>query len=448
MSTSVSTGTSPNDPPITFSGLGTGIDTSSIVDKLMQLERQPITKLAQDRAVVVSKQSVIQELNGLVTALRDKAQALLDPEAFASRTATSSDSGVLTATASSAAANGSYNVEVTALAKAHTMASTAGPALSDDTLHIAAGSTTVDVATKATDSLQSVADRINAAGAPVSASVVNSRLVLISKTVGAGGAMSVTSDGGQAAALGLATTQPGQDAAATVNGLPVTSSGNVISGAIAGVDLSLVKLGSVTVNVGTDKKAIQDRVQAFVDAYNAVLRDTGALTKYDPATKTKGTLQGDQTITGFSGQLRGLAGAQVGALAGLPADSLAQIGITSDRSGQLTLDATTLGTALDDDPQAVADVFTKDDGNGQIDTGDGVAVRIADFARSFSSDTLSARLSGYTSQLAQMDKKNSDLEALMTIKEQRLRQQFSAMDVAVAQLQAQGADLASRLAAL
>jgi flagellar hook-associated protein 2 len=448
MSTSVSTSTSPNDPPVTFSGLGTGIDTSSIVDKLMELERQPITKLAQDRAVVVSKQSVIQELNGMVTALRDKAQALLDPEAFASRTATSSDTGVLTATASSAAANGSYNVDVTALAKAHTMASTAGPTLSDDTLHIAVGSTSVDVATKATDSLQNVADKINAAGAPVSASVVNSRLVLISKTVGAGGAMSVTSDGGQAAALGLATTQPGQDAAATVNGLPVTSSGNVISGAIAGVDLSLVKLGSVTVNVGTDKKAIQDRVQAFVDAYNTVLQDTGALTKYDPATKTKGTLQGDQTITGFSGQLRGLAGSQVGALDGLPLDALAQIGITSDRSGRLTLDATALGTALDDDPQAVANVFTKDNGDGKVDTDDGIAVRIADFANSFSSNTLSARLSGYTSQLAQMDKKNSDLEALMTIKETRLRQQFSAMDVAVAQLQAQGADLASRLAAL
>jgi len=433
---------------ISFSGLATGVDTNSIVERLMQLERQPIRNVERDKATVQSRRSVVQEINNLLKTLRDKARVLLDASTFKLATATSTDGAVATATADSTAAAGSYNVVVTALSKAHTLASAAAPPLSDDVLHVTVGSTTVDVAVSGSGTLQDVADAINgASGTPVSASVVNNKLVLISRTTGAAGAITVTSDGGLAGALGFTTTQAAQDAAATVNGLAVTSSGNTISGAIAGVTLTLAKEGATVVNVGLDGKTIEAKVKEFVDAYNAVVDNVRAATKYDAATKTKGTLQGDQTLTAFLGQLRGLAGSAVGSLSGQAYDSLARIGITtsSDRSGKLVLDSAAFRAALAADADAVRDVFAADDGDATADGDDGVAVRIADLADSFATDVLAARLQGFTDQLSRMDKKIADLEVVLDLREKRLRAQFAAMEKAVATFRAQGAELLARL---
>lgn len=429
---------------ITFSGLGTGIDTAAIIQALMRLERAPIDRVERDKARIQQKQGVVQELNGLLTKLRDAAAALYAPGALAAKRATSAATGVVTATATPQAAQGTYNVSVTALAKAHTMASATGPTLTGgETLDITVGGSTTSVTIQAGDDLKALADRINAApGVRVSASVVENRLVLISKTSGSAGA--ITIGGTAATALGLTTTQAAQDAAATINGVSVTSSGNVISGAIAGVDLTLTGLGETTVTVGLDTEAIEKDVRAFVDAYNALVSNVNSATRYDAATKTAGTLQGDQTITSLGSQVRAIAGAAVAGLGGAY-DSLSQIGITSSRDGTLTLDSARFQAALAAAPDAVRAVFGRDDVS---DAGDGIARRLHAFASSFSSDVLSARLTGYTTSLTRLDDRIAGLETLMTLKEQRLRAQFAAMEKAVFQFQSQGADLAARLGAL
>lgn len=432
---------------ISFSGLGSGIDTNAIVTQLMSLERQPIRTVQSDQTKLKTKQSVVQELNTLLKALRDKTAALKDPTAFGAKTATSTDATVASVTADATAASGSYNVTVTALSKAHTMASAAAPVMSTDTLHITVGTTTVNVAADAADTLQGLADKINqATNTPVAASVINNKLVLISRTTGASGGMTVTSDAGLAASLALGTTQPAQDSAATVNGLAVTASGNSISGAIAGVTLNLTKEGTTTVNVGLDGKAIEAKVKEFVDAYNALVGNIQIATKYDITSKSKGALQGDQSLSSFLGQLRGIAGSAVSSLSGAY-DSLSQIGITTnpDRSGKLVLNSSALQTALTANPAAVSNVFGKDNGSGAADAGDGIAFQLHSLADSFSSDVFSGRLKGFTEQLARMDKKVADLEVLMGLKEKNLRAQFAAMEKAVSSLKAQGANLASSL---
>lgn len=431
---------------ISFSGLGSGIDTNAIVTQLMSLERQPIRNIERDKTSLKTKQSVVQELNTLLKTLRDKAQALKDSGAFGVKTAASTDASVASATATSLAATGAYNVTVTALSKAHTMASAAAPVMSDDTLHITVGATTVNVAALATDTLQGLADKINqAANTPVAASVINNKLVLISKTTGAAGGMTVTSDAALAGSLGLAQTQAAQDAAATVNGLAVTGSGNSISGAIAGVTLNLTKEGTTTVNVGLDGTAIEGKVKEFVDAYNGLINNIQIATKYDIASKSKGALQGDQSLSSFLGQLRGIAGSAVTSLTGT--DSLAQIGITTDpdRSGKLVLNSAAFQTALTASATAVADVFGKDNGSGTSDAGDGIAFQLHALADSFSSSVLSSRLTGFTDRLGRMDKKIADLEIVMDLREKNLRQKFAAMEKAVSSMRAQGSNLAAQL---
>jgi flagellar hook-associated protein 2 len=431
---------------ISFSGLGSGVDTNSIVTQLMQLERIPISKIEKDKTALKTKQSVMQELNTLLKTLRDKANALKDPTAFQGKNATSTDATVASATTTSLAAAGSYNVTVTALSKAHTMASAAAPVMSNDTLHITVGATTVDVAALATDSLQGLADKINnATNTPVAASVINDKLVLISKTTGAAGGMTVTSDAALAGSLGLAQTQAAQDSSATVNGLLVTGSGNTISGAIAGVTLSLTKEGATTVNVGIDGATIEGKVKEFVDAYNALIGNISTATKYDVASKSKGALQGDQSMSTLLGQLRGIAGSAVTSLTGT--DSLAQIGITTnpDRSGKLVLNSGTFQTALKANPTAVSDVFGKDNGIAGSDAGDGIAFQLHSLADSFSTEVMAGRMTGFTERLGRMDKKIADLEILMDLREKNMRAKFTAMEKAVSSLKSQGTDLAARL---
>jgi flagellar hook-associated protein 2 len=435
------------NPAITFSGLGSGIDTASIIKALMSIERMPIDRIESDKTRLKQKQGVVQEINGLLGKLRDAAAAMYAPDALRDKTASAADPTVVSASVAPQAAAGTYNVVVTALAQAHTTASAAGPPLTaGQSLDITTGSGTVSVAIEAGDTLQALADRINGtAGAGASASVINDRLVLIARESGAAGA--VTVGGSAAAGFGFATTQAGQDAAATVNGLSVTSTGNVIEGAINGVSLSLSKVGSTTVTVGADPAASMKTAQAFVDAYNAVVSNVRKATAYDAATKTAGTLQGDSSMSSLAGQLRGIAGAAVPGLGGAY-DSLAQIGITSSRDGTLTLDANAFTAALKADPTAVAAVFGRDDGDGVNGPADGVARQIQAFASSFSSDILSARLTGFTSSLQRLDDKISGLEAMMELKEKRLRAQWTAMETAVSQFQSQGADLAARLGSL
>ncbi|MCU0309291.1 MAG: flagellar filament capping protein FliD [Thermoleophilia bacterium] len=461
MSTNATTGLS--GPAITFSGLGSGVDTASIVSKLMQLERQPITKLQSSKTKLQAEQSIVQGVNARIQALRDRAADLLSSGAFGLRAASTTAATVATATASAGAARGSFDVNVTALAKAHTMASggtdtalgATGLPADGDTLTVTVGTTTKTVTFSGADTLQKVVEQINAqAGEVVGASAVTVRdgtgtahekLMLVSDTTGAGGTMTV---GGTAAGgFALADTQAGADAQLTVNSVPVSAAGNTVADAVSGVTLALTGVGATTITVGTDGTGIQQKVQAFVDAYNAVVDEVGSRTKYDAATKTAGALQGETWLTGFMGQMRTLAGSAVGSLqaASEKYDSLAQIGITSDRGGRLTLDATKFQAALTADPGRVADVFAKEDALAPKDLQDGVAVRIKDLANAFSTDVIAKRLTGYTDRLSRMDKKIADLEQVMVLRESRLKQQFAAMEKAVAQFQTQGQWLSQQL---
>jgi flagellar hook-associated protein 2 len=442
-----STSSTTASPAISFSGLGSGIDTAAIVTALMRVERLPIDRINTQKTELRQKQGVVQEVNGLLGKLRDAASAMYSVGALQEKAATSADTAIANATVSSSAAAGTYNVNVTALARAHTLATAANPTLvTGQSLSITAGGATVNVAVDAADTLQTFADRINSTeDVGASASVINNKLVLIAKDSGTAGAL--TLGGTAAAGLGFAETQAGQDASATINGLVVTSAGNSIAGAINGVTLNLSKEGATTITVGADTASSVTGVQKFVDAYNAVMKNVKLATSYDVATQTAGTLQGDQTMSSLASQLRGIAGSSVTGLTGAY-DSLSQIGITSARDGTLTLDKNALSVALTADADAVRKVFGKDDGVTGFSSADGIARQIQGFADNFSTNILSSRMTGFTSSLKRMDDKIANLETLMDTREQTLRARFAAMDQAVTQFRAQGNDLASQISRL
>jgi hypothetical protein len=237
-----------------------------------------------------------------------------------------------------------------------------------DQLHRQGRRDAIDVAVAATDTLADVRDKINAAGAGVTALVMTdssgSRLLIRSNATGAENAFRTTvtdGDGGNADATGLSMlafdprpagaddAEPdASDAAATVNGLPVTSTSNTLTNIVDGLTLTLnaetTLTGPATVNVVTDTEALKKTLTDFAAAYSAVVKLIAADTKYDPVAKKGAILQGDSAATGMQRQLRTLAGSASAASAVF--GHLSDIGLELQGDGSMTVNGTKLGAAL------------------------------------------------------------------------------------------------------
>ena len=218
-----------------------------------------------------------------------------------------------------------------------------------------AGATAVDIAVTATDTLATVRDKINAAGAGVTALIMTdasgSRLLIRSNTSGAANAFRTSGIASLAfdPSAGVTTmtqSQTAADAAATVNGLAVTSPSNTLSNIVDGLTLNLSNLttGPVTVNVVTDTEALKKTITDFAAAYTALVKLIATDTKYDPTTKKGGILQGDSAATGLQRQMRTLAGAASGASALF--GHLSDAGLELQGDGSMTVNATKLANAL------------------------------------------------------------------------------------------------------
>lgn len=163
-----------NAAGINFSGLGSGIDTNSIVERLILLEQLPIRRLQQQQAALTQRMGVYNQLRGRIQAVSTAAATLNSASAYNPARASSSDTGVATITASSGAVNGTYSLSVSQLAQAQKLGSSA-QASASEALSLSGsfvvGGKTVEVA--AGDSLLAIAQKVNSAGAGVTASVID-----------------------------------------------------------------------------------------------------------------------------------------------------------------------------------------------------------------------------------------------------------------------------------
>ena len=109
--------------------------------------------------------------------------------------------------------------------------------------------------------------------------------------------------------------QTAANAAATINGLPVSSATNALVDVLDGVTLTLndETTAPVTVSVKPDTEAIKKTLQDFAAAYTELAKLIATDTKYDAATKTAGPLQGDSAVIGLQSRLRAMMGATSGA---------------------------------------------------------------------------------------------------------------------------------------
>ena len=468
-------------------GIGSGLDVNSIVKQLVALERRPIELLQVQASTIQTKLSSFGLLQSYATNVRDIAEKLSKPDFWTATAATSSDGTAVGVTSTATAAAGSYVVEVSQLAKTQNLASQAYTAstsvVGTGTLRLELGSwdaglTTftadatkvpVDIVIGATENtLDGIKTKINAANAGVTASVITdasgAKLVLTSNTTGAISAVRITAtdaDGVNTDALGLSAlafnppvaagqmsqTQIAKNAAATINGLAITSTTNTLANVIGGVTLTLGKVTTAPVEVkvaldtATIKKAISDFAKAFTDINGYITTQT----KYDAVTKRGAALQGDRPTLTLQNNLRSVF--LDNSSASLVFSRLSDVGLQIQGDGSMKVNDAKLTAALAN-PTELAKVFSSTLSTDAAEQG--FAVRVKSLASQLvaSDGAITTRSKGMRESITRNATQQQKLEARVALTEQRLLKQYATLDTVIAQISATNSSLSQSLTAL
>jgi flagellar hook-associated protein 2 len=432
---------------IQLTGLGSGLDTESIITQLMAVERRPRTVISNKQASAQARQTALQDIQSKLTALKTATSALKSMTTWGnSQTVESADPTKATARAIAGASPGGHLLVVSQLARgAQATYTYASPATNGSVtvngvaVNVPAGAT-LDAAVTA------INDATYPAGAAVFAVNVNGQLAISSRTTGAA-SQAVVSGLGAQSGPGLV----GLDAQGTMDGTAFTSASNVVTSALPGVELTLKGItgaSGTSITVGSPGPAadtVVSTVKSFVSAYNSVVDAVRSRTteKRVPAATTasdaaKGSLFGDSGLSGMLDSLR----STLGTVTGVPTDplrTLADLGISTGAvattvnadsvAGKLTLDETALRAKLSTDPTGVKRVLagTGTSPAGFAQTFDGVLTPLQQ-----TNGALSGRLDAASSELSTLAATLTRFDDRMTSKEGLLRKQFTALETAMA----------------
>lgn len=493
-------------------GIGSGIDTASMLEQLKASEQQRLTPYTSLQNSYKAKISAWGSISSLLSTLQKSVKSL-GGDAF--NTLKVSTNKAFTATAGTGALADTHEITVEQLASAHKL-KTVGQKDKDTNL----GSTTSGGTRKITitqkdgnttevelkddeTSLDSIAKAINKQNGDVSATVQNSdkgyQLILSSKTTGSDGEMSVKVDGDQNLADIMDTSAGGQhldgqgapvagdpgvadkmisvsdaqDAKLRVDGSDFTRSSNNITDILTGVTLKLnavseadkndpTKLQSEQLTLTADTSAIKTNLKDFVKQYNALLSATTAASKYvkndtsglsddavaTPSTKS-GALMGDSTLRGMVSQIRSTVNGVYGD-SGADYGALADLGIKIDAAtGQMTLDEDKLDKAIADDPDQIANMFV---GHGN---NEGMATALGNIISSYvgtdkddKTGLIKTTTDGLDSQNKVVQQQIDKTQKLIDAQVERYRIQFQNLDTAMSKMNSMNSQLTSLLSTL
>jgi len=159
---------------VTFGGLSSGIDTDSIISRLVQLEQIPINRIQNQAAILQQRSQVYGTFLSKIQSFGQAANSLNSFGAFNPMSTTSSASTVAAVTATPSATEGSYDLKVSKLAANHKLGTTAQASV--DAALSQTGTFTINgkaINVESTDSLKSIAVKINDARIGVTASLID-----------------------------------------------------------------------------------------------------------------------------------------------------------------------------------------------------------------------------------------------------------------------------------
>jgi flagellar hook-associated protein 2 len=316
------------------------------------------------------------------------------------------------------------------------------------------GSLETRIAISSSDTLADVLDKVQDSGARVNATIINDgtgarpyRLNLISSVSGRDGALAI--DVGTTG-LEFSTLTEARDATVLFGSpdaeapLVLTSSTNTLSDAIPGVRLDLVGSSDepVTITIAQDVDAIVTDLSGFVNAFNNAIGAIDDLTRYDSETETRSVLTGDATARRVRQRLINMVNRVIN---GLPPtmNRLSNVGITLTGGASLTFDEETFREALQNDPDGVMELFTREpsDGEGGVGFGGAISDEIEHLVET---DTGVIPIQQQAIQASErlLNDRIDQLAVLLGRRRERLFAEFNALELVISRLQAQQAALA------
>jgi flagellar hook-associated protein 2 len=432
---------------ISFGGIGSGMDTESIVNALVGVERQGETALQTKLTGTTSSISNLSSVSTLLAKLKAASDALDTATEVGSFKATSSNTAIV-ASSSGLATAGKYSIQVDKLAKeqrtySNTIASV-GTALGQaGTLKLGVGAgTTTDIAIAATDTLDDVIGKINASGQRVTASSfydgTDYRIQLRGQDTGAANTLSIT-ETGTTFGFGVPanTVQAAQDAQIKLDGFTVKSATNQVVGAIRGVTLALTAetTDAVTVGIESDPGALKTKLGTLVDTYNAVISKVKELSGNGTVKAKDPNLAGDSTLRTISSRLS--SALQTIGSGSSAYKTLGSIGLAIDRSGKLSLDSTKFDKAIAADGAGVTKLLAGTDPQAA----GGVMSIVSSAVDAFTSTgtgLIQVRTDAMTASNKRLQTRIDAEETRINRYAEQLRKQFTTMDTQVAAWNAQG----------
>jgi len=368
---------------ITIDGLVSGLDTEAIVTGLLEIQQTQLDRMELKRADALAEQAVFSQLEGQMLTFRSDVSKLarVQNNPFERRQTTVSDETILSATASTSAANGVYRMTVDSVARAHQVASTGfadtDSEITQGTIELRVGSgdlTSIEV-DGSNNTLSGLADSINASDSGITASVIQDasggatpyKLLLTSSETGSANAISINNN--LAATAGDATqptfdfgnpVQAAADAQLTLGSGPgaisVTSDSNKFDTLITGVSINVLNASDgdeVTLSISNDNASAVTAVEDFVNSFNDVMSFIDDRSQFNENADESGPLLGNRSAQNIQQKLRN---AVVSVVPGVnnAANRLSAIGVSVTDDGRLQLDKTRLNSILNGDDEDIS----------------------------------------------------------------------------------------------
>lgn len=473
-------------------GIASGMDIEGMVEKLMEAERMPLTRLQQQQQTLTWKRDAFRDINSKLLELDNLVREMKYSSTYKPKSAVSSNESAVTATATSSASNGSYEIKVSQLATSAISVSDAklekditftegthrfktfdetGNEL-EHTLVIEEGDTLKDV-------LKNIGE---ASDGTVRAFYDETSQQVVIETTRTGqynpnGTGEIQFEAGTifTDTFQMGEVKGGENAKFTYNNeLHLESKTNHYN--LNGIEFTFHQVtdDNTRISISTDVEQSFDHIMKFVDTYNEAIdamnksqneekfRDFLPLTEEQKAEMSEdqikkweekaksGILRGESTISNGMYSLRQSLQQQVET--GGEFTLLSQIGITTTKNyldgGKLEVDEEKLKAALRDHPDDVYKLFA----NNKEDSTRGLINRFDDVLdRTRGSIENKAGKSSHTldnyqlgKNIKELNNRIGDFQKRMIQVEQRYWNQFTAMEKAISQLNQQSSYLFSQ----
>lgn len=242
---------------------------------------------------------------------------------------------------------------------------------------------------------------------------------------------------------GFDLTQAATNSMVKVDGYPadadlyIQRSSNEVSDVVTGVVLDLHDSGDAKVTVSTDTDSLVSQIEAFINAVNYAQDYIRYETRYDADTEEKGTLIGNYAYYTLKSDIDSILNSAVSGLVD-GSDTfthLSQIGIHTDpdNEGMWVIDSATLRDAINEDSEAVANLFITNDAKGT----DGVATQMYDkMDAQTDSETgiLNVLVKNYNGIIQDIDNRIDYEEKRLELYRQRLVERFARLEAALTEL--------------